>query len=82
MNSPLMIEIGKNHQKTPAQVGLRWLVQQGIGVIPKSVHKERLEENSQIFDFVLSEEEMAAITAMDVQQRVAGVPEDMAPYIL
>ena len=82
LNSPLMIEIGKNHQKSPAQVGLRWLVQQGIGVIPKSVHEERLAENSQIFDFVLSEEEMAAITAMDVQQRVAGVPEDMAPYIL
>ena len=82
LNSPLMIEIGKNHQKSPAQVGLRWLVQQGIGVIPKSVHEERLAENSQIFDFVLSDEEMAAITAMDVQQRVAGIPEDMVPYIV
>lgn len=82
LKSPLMIEIGKNHQKTPAQVGLRWLIQQGIAVIPKSVHEERLAENSQIFDFVLSDEEMAAITAMDVQQRVAGVPEDMVPYIL
>ena len=82
LNSPLMIEIGKNHQKSPAQVGLRWLVQQGIGVIPKSVHEERLAENSQIFDFVLSDEEMAGITAMDVQQRVAGVPEDMVPYIV
>ena len=82
LNSQLMIEIGKNHQKSPAQVGLRWLVQQGIGVIPKSVHEERLAENSQIFDFVLSDEEMAAITAMDVQQRVAGIPEDMVPYIV
>ena len=82
LNSPLMIEIGKSHQKSPAQVGLRWLVQQGIGVIPKSVHEERLAENSQIFDFVLSDEEMAAITAMDVQQRVAGIPEDMVPYIV
>ena len=61
---------------------MRWLVQQGIAVIPKSVHEERLAENSQIFDFVLSDEEMAAITAMDVQQRVAGIPEDMVPYIL
>ena len=82
LNSPLMIEIGKNHQKSPAQVGLRWLVQQGIAVIPKSVHEERLAENSQIFDFVLSDEEMAAITAMDVQHRVAGIPEDMLPYIV
>ena len=82
LKSPLMLEIGKAHEKTPAQVGLRWLVQQGISVIPKSVHKERLEENSQIFDFALSDEEMAAITAMDAQQRVAGVPDDMMPYIL
>ena len=82
LKSPLMIEIGKSHQKSPAQVGLRWLVQQGIAVIPKSIHEERLAENSQIFDFVLSDEEMAAITAMDVQQRVAGVPEDMVPYIV
>ena len=82
LKSPLMIEIGKSHQKRPAQVGLRWLVQQGIAVIPKSIHEERLAENSQIFDFVLSDEEMAAITAMDVQQRVAGIPEDMVPYIV
>ena len=82
LKSPLMIEIGKSHQKSPAQVGLRWLVQQGIAVIPKSIHEERLAENSQIFDFVLSDEEMAAITAMDVQQRVAGVLEDMVPYIV
>ena len=82
LKSPLMLEIGKTHEKTPAQVGLRWIVQQGISVIPKSVHKERLEENSQIFDFALSDEEMAAITAMDAQQRVAGVPDDMMPYIL
>ena len=76
-----MIEIGNRHQKSPAQIGLRWLVQQGVGVVPKSVHKDRILENSQIFDFVLSEEEMAAINAMDAQQRVAGVPDDMLPYV-
>ena len=81
LNSPLMIEIGNRHQKSPAQIGLRWLVQQGVGVVPKSVHKDRILENSQIFDFVLSEEEMAAINAMDAQQRVAGVPDDMLPYV-
>lgn len=82
LNSPLMIEIGNRHKKTPAQIGLRWLLQQGISVIPKSVHKDRIEENSQIFDFTLTEEEMAAIPAMDIQQRVAGIPEDMVPYII
>lgn len=81
LNSPLLIEIGKAHGKTPAQVGLRWLIQQGISAIPKSIHKERIEENCRIFDFSLTEQEMAAITAMDNQQRFAGIPEDMIPYI-
>lgn len=81
LQSPPMLEIGKRYQKSPAQVGLRWLVQQGIAVIPKSVHPERLKENSEIFDFSLSKEEMTAIAAMDAGQRVAGIPEDMVPYI-
>lgn len=81
LNSPLLMEIGKSYHKNPAQVGLRWLVQQGIAVIPKSIHKDRIIENSQIFDFSLTAEEMSAITAMDAQQRIAGVPEDMIPYV-
>ena len=80
-NSPLMIEIGKQHQKTPAQIGLRWLVQQNISVIPKSGQKNNIEENSKIFDFSLTEEEMSAISAMNTGQRITGVPEDMVPYL-
>ena len=80
-NSPLMIEIGKQHQKTPAQIGLRWLVQQNISVIPKSGQKNHIEENSKIFDFSLTEEEMSAISAMNTGQRITGVPEDMVPYL-
>ena len=80
-NSPLMIEIGKQPQKTPAQIGLRWLVQQNISVIPKSGQKNHIEENSKIFDFSLTEEEMSAISAMNTGQRITGVPEDMVPYL-
>ena len=80
-NSPLMIEIGKQHQKTPAQIGLRWLGQQNIFVIPKSGQKNHIEENSKIFDFSLTEEEMSAISAMNTGQRITGVPEDMVPYL-
>lgn len=80
LESPLLIEIGKKYGKLPAQVGLRWAVQQGVSVIPKSVHKERIQENAAIFDFTLTQEEMTAITAMDTHQRTASIPEDMLPF--
>jgi diketogulonate reductase-like aldo/keto reductase len=51
--------------RTPAQVLLRWCVQRDIPVLPKSTHRERIEENAQIFDFALSEEDMAALDALD-----------------
>jgi 2,5-diketo-D-gluconate reductase A len=51
--------------RTPAQVLLRWCLQHGIPVIPKSTHRERIEENAQIFDFVLSDEDMAMLDALD-----------------
>lgn len=58
LHSQLLLEIGRKYQKTTAQIGLRWAVQQGISVIPKSVHKERIQENAGIFDFSLTEEEI------------------------
>jgi diketogulonate reductase-like aldo/keto reductase len=51
--------------RTPAQVLLRWCVQRDIPVLPKSTHRERIEENGQIFDFTLSDEDMAALDALD-----------------
>jgi len=60
-----LAEIGRRHGKTPAQVSLRWILQQGIVTIPKSVHEARLRENADIFDFELSAQEMAAIDAID-----------------
>lgn len=81
LNSPLMIEIGNRHKKTPAQIGLRWLIQQNIAVIPKSEQKNHLEENSKIFDFSLTPEEMAAISAMNTGQRIINAPEDIVSYL-
>mgnify|MGYP005754292907 CR=1 FL=1 len=62
---PVLAEIAKKHGKTVAQVILRWNVQQGVIVIPKSVHRERMEENLNIWDFSLDEEDMAAIATLD-----------------
>ena len=66
---PVLQEIAQKHGRTPAQVILRWNVQQGVIVIPKSVHRERMEENLAIWDFALDEEDMKKITALD-----KGVP--------
>jgi diketogulonate reductase-like aldo/keto reductase len=58
-------EIADRLGRTPAQVLLRWCVQRELVVIPKSTHRERIEENAQIFDFTLPDEEMAALDALD-----------------
>lgn len=62
---PVLLEIAKKHGKTSAQVILRWNVQQGVVVIPKSVHRERMEENLDIWDFTLDEEDMEKIGTLD-----------------
>ena len=66
---PALKRIAEKHKKTPAQVILRWNVQQGVIVIPKSVHKDRMEENLDIWNFSLGNEDMDQIAALD-----KGVP--------
>jgi 2,5-diketo-D-gluconate reductase A len=61
----LLLSLAKKHAKTVAQVILRWLIQRGVVVIPKSVHKERIIENFNIFEFELSPEDMDAIATLD-----------------
>ena len=62
----MLTEIGKQYGKTAAQVALRWNVQRGVVVIPKSIHKNRMEQNIDIWDFQLSEEDMAQIANLDL----------------
>ena len=66
-HNPVLTEIGKAHGKTLAQVALRFLIQRGVIIIPKSTHKERMEENIDIFDFALTDEEMIRIASLDLR---------------
>ena len=63
---PVLTAIGQKYGKSAAQVALRWNVQRGVTVIPKSVHKERMEKNINIWDFTLSGEDMAEIAKLDI----------------
>jgi 2,5-diketo-D-gluconate reductase A len=64
----LLLSIAEKHKKTVAQVILRWLTQRGVVAIPKSVHKERIIENFNIFDFELSDQEMQSIVNLDTKK--------------
>lgn len=63
---PILSAIGKKYGKSAAQVALRWNVQRGVVVIPKSTHKERMEQNIDIWDFALSDDDMAEIAKLDI----------------
>jgi 2,5-diketo-D-gluconate reductase A len=62
---PTLTAIGTVHEKSAAQVVLRWLIQRGIVTIPKSLRRERMEQYLDVFDFVLADDEMTRIATMD-----------------
>jgi 2,5-diketo-D-gluconate reductase A len=76
LEEPMLETIAKKHGKSVAQVVLRWHIQRGVAVIPKSNSKERIIENMNVFDFELSQDETAAITALNTNFRTGVDPED------
>jgi 2,5-diketo-D-gluconate reductase A len=64
-SNPVLAEIGDSHDKSVAQVVLRWLIQREVVAIPKSVHRQRIEQNLDVFDFQLTAEQMELIAALD-----------------
>ncbi|MBR3653974.1 MAG: aldo/keto reductase [Elusimicrobia bacterium] len=64
---PVLTEIGKKHGKTAAQIALKWNVQRGVSILPKSVHKERIEQNFDIWNFTISDEDMKNIDTLDLK---------------
>ena len=63
---PVLTKIGQKYNKTAAQVALRWNIQRGVVVIPKSIHKERMQQNINIWDFALTKEDMDEIAKLDL----------------
>ena len=76
--NPVLAEIGAKYGKTVAQVILRWHLQRGVVVIPKSTHRERMQENLEVFDFTLSSEDMERIAALDTKTSAFFAHDDPA----
>jgi diketogulonate reductase-like aldo/keto reductase len=77
LEDPVIVDIARTHGKSPAQVMLRWGIQHGRSVIPKSVRPARIAENFDVFDFELSADEVAAIDGLDTGRRGGPEPEDI-----
>lgn len=77
LEDPVILDIAKTHNKSAAQVMLRWGPQQGRSVIPKSVKPGRIAENFDVFDFVLTTDQLAAIDALNTNERGGPVPDNI-----
>lgn len=77
LDNATIVTIADKHRKTPAQVVIRWHLQLGLIVIPKSVHAERIQQNSDVFDFELDNDDMAKISALDTDTRRGPDPNEM-----
>lgn len=76
--NPVLTEVGQKYGKSAAQTALRFLIQSGVVVIPKSTHKERMIQNMDVFDFVLDQKDMAAIQALDEKESLFFSHDDPA----
>jgi len=76
INNEKLVSIAKKYDKTAAQLVLKWVLQRGFATIPKSVHKDRIIENSQIFDFTITDEDMAEIFKLNQNKRTCADPEN------
>ncbi len=74
LQDPVIVEIATRHSKSPAQVVLRWHLEHRTAVVPKSVRRERIAENFDIFDFSLMPDEVAAIDGLDTGVRAGPEP--------
>ncbi len=76
LEEEILNKLAEKYNKTPAQIALRWHIDRGTMIIPKSVHKERLKENIDIFDFELDEADLNSLASLDKKKRFSGDPLD------
>lgn len=75
INDPRILAIAEKHNKSGAQIIIRWDIQSGVLTIPKSVHPQRIIQNADVFDFSLTDEEMQQIDEMNRDQRIGPDPD-------
>ena len=81
LDNDILCVLGTKYAHTPAQIGLRWAVQKGISVIPKSTRPERIAANARIFDFEIEQEDMDLLDTLNQNYHSSHVPEDLRDTI-
>ena len=81
LDNDILCVLGTKYAHTPAQVGLRWAIQKGISVIPKSTHPERIASNARIFDFTIDQEDMDLLDTLNQNYHSASIPEDLRDIV-
>ena len=81
LDNDILCVLGTKYAHTPAQVGLRWAIQKGISVIPKSTHPERIASNARIFDFTIDQEDMDLLDTLNQNYHSASISEDLRDIV-
>ncbi|WP_161954738.1 aldo/keto reductase, partial [Escherichia coli] len=76
LDHPLLVELGQKYGKSPAQIVIRWDLQNEVVTIPKSITPERIVQNAQVFDFALSAEDVEKISALNENKRFGPDPDN------
>lgn len=80
LDNDAIVDVAQNHGKSPAQVLIRWDLQKGVITIPKSVHRERIVENADVFDFELTDDEIARLDSLDSNTRIGPHPDELGGW--
>ena len=81
LDNDILCVLGTKYAHTPAQVGLRWAIQKGISVIPKSTHPDRIASNARIFEFTIDQEDMDLLDTLNQNYHSASIPEDLRDIV-